>query len=87
MSKTQRRARDAVFALLLALAPFAYKQLLAGDDVVAGVTVAVMVGLVLAYRFLDARTIEAALDADDAEDLKPLLRRIGRAIRRRFSSR
>jgi predicted membrane-bound mannosyltransferase len=84
---SSRNTRDAVVGLLIALTPFAYKQFIAGNDVVAAVTLAVMLGLVLAYRFLDAKVIEAALDADDADDLKPILRRLGKSIRRRLPSR
>ncbi|GGO01733.1 hypothetical protein [Haloarcula pellucida] len=85
MSKTKRRARDAIVGLLVALAPFAYKQLVLGNRTTAAVTAVAMAGLVLVYRYADARTIEAAAGAD-AEDLKPVLRRVGRTIRRRLPS-
>jgi hypothetical protein len=81
---TKRNARDAVVGLLIALAPFAYKSALQGQPYVAGVTVTVMGGLVVVYRYADARAIEEALDADEAADLKPILRRVGRVLRRRF---
>jgi len=93
MSKAKRRARDAIVALLIALAPFAYKQATLGNQFIAGVTAAMMVTLVLIYRYADAKVIEAAreiADADDdgavADDLKPVLRRVGRFIRRRVSA-
>ena len=87
MSKSHRRARDAIVGLLVALAPFAYKQAISGDPYVAGVTAALMLGLVALYRYADARAIEVALEAGDADDLKPVLRRIGRQLRKRVPSR
>lgn len=81
-----RRARDALAALLVALAPFAYKQFVLGRTVVASVTVATMVGIGLAYRYADARALEHLASEADADELKPVLRRVGRYVRRRFSS-
>lgn len=86
MSTHTRRARDALVALLIALAPFAYKQAVTGNRVVAGVTIVVMGGVIVVYRYADARVIEAVATEADAEELKPLLRRVGRWLRRRLTS-
>ncbi|MEA5387109.1 hypothetical protein VB779_08610 [Haloarculaceae archaeon H-GB11] len=86
MSKNQRRARDALVGLLVALAPFAYKQFLAGNQYVAGVTLALMAGLGLVYRYADARAMEAVAEGD-VDELKPVLRRVGRRLRKRVKSR
>lgn len=94
MTKHKRKARDAIVGLLIALAPFAYKQVTLGHHATGGATVAVMCSLVLVYRYADAQLIEAArevADADNddavADDLKPVLRRVGRFFRRRLTSR
>lgn len=81
MSRKPRWARDGVVGLLIALAPFAYKQATLGNGFVAGVTIVVMGLLVLAYRYADARVVEAVREADDAEDLKPVIRRVARKLR------
>jgi len=90
MSKRKRTVRDSIVALLVALAPFAFEQFAAGSDIVAAVTAVVMLVLALVYRYVDAQVIEAASDVADvdgdgevADDLKPVLRRVGRFIRRR----
>jgi|GEM_PF-5518238 len=94
MTKHKRKARDAIVGLLIALAPFAYKQITLGNRVVGGTTIVVMCSLILVYRYADAQLIEAArevadADGDDAvaDDLKPVLRRVGRFFRRRLTSR
>lgn len=77
---TSRRTRDALVALLVSLGPFAYTELLAGNHATAGLTLAVMAGIAAVYRYADARVIETVADTD-AEELKPVLRRIGRRLR------
>jgi len=90
MSKAKRTARDSIVALLVALAPFAFEQFATGSDIVAAITAVVMVLLALVYRYVDAQVIETARDVADvdgdgdvADDLKPVLRRVGQFIRRR----
>jgi len=85
MSKT-RTARDALMGLIVALASFAYQQFVNGSRITGGLTLAVVVGLFLVYREADARTIEYFAGAD-AEELQPILRRAGRALRRRLPPR
>ena len=88
MSQHTRRARDALVGLLVALAPFAYKQHVLGHDYVAGLTIVVMAGVIVAYRYADAKTLEAvaAVAPEDADELKPILRRAGRWLRRRIEA-
>ncbi|MBX0325742.1 hypothetical protein EGH21_22250 [Halomicroarcula sp. F13] len=94
MSNHKRKARDAVVGLLIALAPFAYKQVLLGNRVVGVLTAVVMALLVFVYRYADAQVIETARDVADADndgavadDLQPVLRRVGRQVKRRLPSR
>jgi len=82
MPNAKRQARDAVVGLLIALAPFAYKQFTLGYKHVAGLTAVVMLALILIYRYADAKVIEAAGEIADADELKPVLRRVGRSLRR-----
>ncbi|MDS0284723.1 hypothetical protein [Haloarcula onubensis] len=81
MSKKTRGARDAVMGLMIALASFAYQQFVNGNTEVAAVTAVVVVLLFGVFREADARTIEY-FAGPDAEELKPLLRRLGRWLRR-----
>ena len=82
MSKTTRRARDAIMGLIATLAAFAYQQILAGRYRTAAITAIVIGALFTVYRYADARVIEAVADAE-ADELKPVLRRLGRLLRRK----
>lgn len=79
-----KKARDAIVGVIVVLAPFAYESAVAGEYYTAGVTGALVGLLVLLYRYADARVLEELAQADpaDAEELKPILRRLGRALRR-----
>jgi len=77
-----RQTRDAVVTLIAGLAAIVGELLRSGNDYAAAVAVIAMVLAALAYRYLDAKTLEA-IAPDDADELKPILRRVGRAIRRR----
>lgn len=67
MSRT-RRARDSILGLMVALAPFAYKQWALGNLWAAGLTTGVVGGLFLAYRFADARMLRALAEAEAVDD-------------------
>jgi len=72
--------------LIVALASFAYQEFAQGRRVTGAATLAAVAVLFLVYREADARTIEYFAGAD-AEELQPVLRRVGRAVRRRLPSR
>jgi len=76
-----RRSRDALVGLMVALAPFAYKQFVSGNTVLGAVTAVAVGALALLYRYADAQVIEAVGDAD-AEELRPVLRRVAQWVRR-----
>lgn len=81
MSKRQRAVRDALLGPMFALCVFTYRQFVLGQTYVA---IAGAVGVLItaaAYRYADAKLIEAAVDAGDVEDLKPVLRRVGSRLK------
>lgn len=81
-----RTQRDGLVGAIASLAVLVGEFLRSGNDYAAAVALVALVVAALAYRYLDARLIEA-LAPDDVDELKPILRRVGRAIRRRVRRR
>lgn len=81
-----RTARDGVVTIIAALSGLVGEFVRSGNDYAAAIAIVAIVVAALAYRYLDAKTLEA-IAPDDVDELKPILRRIGRAIRRRVRSR
>ncbi|WP_435065875.1 hypothetical protein [Halobaculum sp. EA56] len=82
MART-RAIRDALLGPLFALLVFTYRQFVLGNPYVAAAGAVGVLAVGLAYRYVDAHVIEAAVEAGDVEDIKPVLRRLGRWVRRR----
>lgn len=85
MSKRHKAGEKAILTLMLALAPFAYKQYMIGNVYVAGVTVVAIIGLDQARRHVESQLVQAILDSDEStpQAAKPLLVQLGRSIRKR----
>jgi hypothetical protein len=82
MVPTPRTQRDGLIGALVSLGLLVQEFIRAGNDAAAAATLVAMLLVFVAYRYLDAKTLEA-IAPDDADELKPILRRVGRAIRRR----
>lgn len=85
MPRRHHAEEKALLGLMLALAPFAYKQFVIGNVYVAGVTVVAIVLVDQARRHVESQLVQAVLDSEEStpEAAKPVLLTVGRALRER----